>query len=76
MEPVYHYRLTNTGYSSTRYGNCEVCAKHASEVFVQAEMRDYQRHDGTTSTTYANCRPHTFGHRDCLLSLRREAACA
>jgi hypothetical protein len=69
---MYHYRLKSTGHSSaTRYGNCEVCHKPAPEVFIQAEMRDYQRHDKTISQTYADCRPHTFGHEDCLRSIQR-----
>ena len=37
----YRYRLTSTGYSSHRYGPCEVCGEHASEVFLQLEARRY-----------------------------------
>ena len=33
---MYRYQLRSTNYSSARYGLCEVCGEHASEVFSQA----------------------------------------
>ena len=55
MENLYRYRLNSTGHSSTRFGPCEVCGKHASEVFIQAEQKRYRRHDSTLSWIYADC---------------------
>lgn len=38
---TYRYSLISTGHSSARFGSCSVCAKHASEVFIQFEERKY-----------------------------------
>ena len=70
----YRYRIANTGESSRRYGSCDVCGKHASEVYIQIEERKYtvefasgKKHTGWTQY---GCRT-LFGHKDCLLSARR-----
>ena len=68
--PKYRYRLSSTGYSSKRYGNCEVCGKYVSEVFYQAEERAFTRPDGTQGWTQQKC-VSKFGHKECLLKLRR-----
>lgn len=65
----YRYKLTSTGYSSSRYGPCEVCGRHASEVFYQSEERAYERLGGI-GWTFDGCRC-LFGHRECLLAKRR-----
>ena len=39
--PEYRYRIQSTGASSHKYGPCEVCGKHVSEVFSQIEQRWY-----------------------------------
>lgn len=44
---VYVYRIQRTGYSSARYGSCEVCGKPCSEVFYQVEGRAYELEHGT-----------------------------
>lgn len=72
MESLYRYRLSSTGYSSARLGPCEICGKHASEVFIQAEQKRYRRHDGTLSWTYADCIDSCFGHKECLENQQRE----
>ena len=68
----YAYRLISTGASSDKYGACEVCRTHASEVFHQMETRGYPDPDtGAMGYTGHGCRQNTFGHRDCLISLQR-----
>ena len=57
----YDYRLKTTGYSSERYGPCEVCGEHCSEVFYQVESKGGSRH---------KCRD-LFGHETCLVAARR-----
>lgn len=66
----YHYRIDTTSGSSEQYGKCEVCGKHASEVFVQQESREYTRPDGTEGLTQAYCKM-LFGHENCLTASRR-----
>lgn len=55
------YRLKNTGYSSKRYGNCEVCNKHVSEVFYQVEEKQYKY-----GWTQSDCN-NLYGHKECLI---------
>jgi len=52
----YHYVLINQHASSEKYGNCEVCGEHVSEVYSQK--------DPSTQII-------TFGHKECLLYLRK-----
>jgi len=61
MASHYTYRLTSMDESSAKYGLCEVCGKHCSEVWYQAEMR---------SGSYYGCRSF-FGCKDCLIAQRR-----
>jgi hypothetical protein len=44
-------RCSSTGYSSARYGDCEICKKHVPEVWI-----------GTHDNGYT----HVFGHEDCV----------
>lgn len=70
--PLYRYRLKSTGDSSARFGKCEVCDQYASDVFIQAEERQYWsvlKQDW--GWTYHQCRPHLFGHEQCLKSKQR-----
>ena len=62
---TYKYAINSTGGSSAKYGNCEVCGKHASEVFLQIEERKYSE-----GYTHFKCNSY-FGHRECLESKRR-----
>jgi len=81
---IYRYQLTSTGHSSSRYGNCEVCGEHASEVFIQSEHRRYVVSDiedlledpalyvgGELGWTANGCH-YLFGHRGCLIDRRKE----
>ncbi len=44
-------RCQSTGYSSARYGNCEVCGEHAPDVWI-----------GTPDDGFT----HVFGHETCV----------
>ena len=69
---VYHYKLTSTHSNSYKYGVCEICKKHVSDVFVQSEQRDFfSPVENKIMRTFADCRPHAFGHEQCLRSIRR-----
>jgi hypothetical protein len=68
---TYRYHVKSTGDSSARYGPCEVCGKHASEVFHQWEERAYDNDRGEHSGwSRHNCRD-LWGHKECLESQRR-----
>ncbi|MEX4004171.1 hypothetical protein AB4Y38_35405 [Paraburkholderia sp. EG285A] len=73
-QTVRRYRLVNLGYSSERYGVCEVCAEHVSEVHYQTHERLFMDRHATPD------HPHrfgwtnvsgTFGHRTCLERARK-----
>jgi hypothetical protein len=69
----YKYTLSSTGESSKKYGKCEVCGEHVSEVFLQSETKHYKfEHDGQIyeGWTHNKCNSY-FGHKECLLSKRR-----
>lgn len=82
---TYRYSLKSTGYSSDRYGKCEVCRKHSSEVFHQVEERKYDPNKAhiddllEDSAVYQKLDPgwtrnkcfDLWGHKECLISKRR-----
>lgn len=78
---TYRYRLRSTCHSSEKYGPCECCGKHVTEVCHQTEERAYQlRSDepirvlGVTTDmigwTHFQC-SNLFGHEECLVARRR-----
>lgn len=69
----YRYRLYSTGDSSAKYGVCEVCGKHATEVFHQVEERAfYYPENGQTYMGWTQHLCHSFfGHETCLRGKRR-----
>ncbi len=69
QQNVYRYSLISTEYSSHRYGPCEVCNKHVSEVFSQSEERQFE-YEGGIHWTYNKCFD-LFGHKECLIGKRR-----
>jgi len=69
-EGDYKYNLSSTGYSSTRYGPCEVCRGHTPEVFHQSEQQAYIDHKNVLSWTFYKCNSY-FGHYDCLIKMQR-----
>ena len=60
----YRYNLKSTGNSSIKYGKCEVCKQHATEVFRQSEEREYAPGKWSMSSI------DLFGHEQCLISRR------
>jgi hypothetical protein len=71
---IYRYRSTNTGGNSKQYGNCEICGKPCSEVFMQSSDRLYDKsfapeapQDPNAPKGYGWASISTaFGHRKCL----------
>jgi len=59
-------RLTvkSTGCGSDRYGDCEVCGIHCSEVFTSLRERSYHWIDGSERWRYVSFK---FAHEACLL---------
>ncbi len=62
----YRYILKGTGESSGRYGACEVCKDHCTEVFYQVEEQEYQPDKWTRYECH-----DLFGHKECLESKQR-----
>ena len=61
------YKLISTDHSSKRFGLCEICHQHVSEVFHQVEMREYK----PGRWTRFNCH-NLFGHKECLMAQQKE----
>jgi len=59
------YRLTKMNKSSARYGNCEICGKHVADVYLQSV-----EHESSYGGWIQGIR--TFGHEECLKSIRKE----
>lgn len=70
--PKYRYRIKSTGLSSARFGPCEVCKKHCSEVFHQVEQKEFVSVEkpGEISLTHYECWDY-FGHEQCLIGKQR-----
>ena len=67
----YKYTLKSWEASSQKYGNCEVCGQHVTEIYHQTEERKYfDPMDNGFSYTRHNC-TDLIGHKDCLVSQRR-----
>ncbi|GAV21587.1 hypothetical protein [Carboxydothermus pertinax] len=81
MDWEYHgdfrYHISSTGDSSVRHGPCEICGKHAAEVYFQVEEMHYRitLASGKIREGYTRygCKSY-FGHYDCLVKARREKA--
>jgi len=69
---AYRYKLTDTGQSSAKYGKCEVCGEHCSEVFYQTEQREYfSPVTNSPALTFADC-TNLFGHKNCLITKQKK----
>jgi len=66
----YKYIINSTNDSSSKFGNCEICNKQVSEVFIQVEQRKYIKPDGEISFTGDKCTT-LYGHKECLLNKQR-----
>lgn len=71
----YRYRLRSSGYSSERYGSCEVCKRPCTEVFLQVEQRFYRHFTPAGVMCSEGWTDHEchglFGHAKCLKRKRR-----
>ena len=63
----YRYHLHNSGASSAKFGPCEVCGEHVSEVWFQSEEQKYERPDHTQGWTYYKCYD-LVGHYECIVA--------
>ncbi len=61
------YTLRSTGDSSARYGVCDVCTQHCSEVHIQQEYTQYAPGQFTHDDVL-------MGHAHCLQSVRPKSA--
>lgn len=58
------YTLSNCGSGSDKYGNCEVCRKHADTIYL---LTEYERHYSEIKGSDILCHKNTkFGHKNCL----------
>lgn len=72
MNEKYHYRIRSTRDSSAKYGSCNICGQHASEVFLQIEEKEFfSEETNRTELTQFGCRTAAVGHEHCLLSVRK-----
>lgn len=87
MADLYRYRLSSTGESSRRFGPCDVCGEHVSEVFLQTEEKRFYIDEGDLAMiddpetraewqeTGWGWTQHEcfdyFGHKECLMEMRR-----
>ncbi len=68
-EPLlYRYAIRRLNAGSGKYGPCEVCRTHASEMFYQMEERQFH-YNGKRHWTSHECHSR-FGHESCLISKR------
>lgn len=63
------YKLINQHCGSAKLGNCEICHKPVDSVYSQTHQQTYKRPNGTTGRTEIGS---AFGHKLCLLELRRK----
>jgi hypothetical protein len=64
---MYNYKLSSAGCSSSRVGNCEICNKFVSDVYIQTKSKkyDYKGYQGYSHVS------STFGHNKCLEGVRQ-----
>jgi hypothetical protein len=61
-----HYRLSSTGSSSSKYGNCEWCKKHASEIFIGSFCHEFRSTSGPEGHIGYAEDATSFGHEECI----------
>lgn len=66
--PLYRYAIRRLNAGSAKYGPCEVCRAHASEMYYQMEERQFL-YNGRMHWTSHECHS-TFGHEECLITKR------
>lgn len=77
---MFAYRMRSTRHSSVKFGPCECCDRHATEVFVMTEFEavPYLINLGSTETDpsrddYSHVRM-MWGHRECLIGQQQLGA--
>lgn len=71
---IYRYRLISIDHNSQRYGNCEICEKPCSEVFIQTKsqlfslpLASHHPQDPEAPKGYGwAVLASAFGHQECL----------
>ncbi|MCP4569035.1 MAG: hypothetical protein GY841_15785 [FCB group bacterium] len=66
-DTVYVYRLTNMAHSSAKFGNCQVCNKHVSEVHLQTKYGQCKKANGKYFWADQGA---LWGHKDCVIGKR------
>lgn len=67
----FRFTLRSTGESSARFGVCEICSEHCSEVFIQTVAAGYWDEEEKWCWTYFGIKRATlFGHEACLKRLQ------
>lgn len=68
MKPLkINRRMRSTGHSSARFGPCEVCGGHASDVWIERALAVYEDENGEQFESYRGAPGITFGHRGCFV---------
>ena len=66
----YRYSVRRLNATSARYGPCEICRQHVSDMCYQMEEKRFSYGGQLHWTTY-ECNSR-FGHEQCLAGTRRE----
>jgi hypothetical protein len=61
-----YYRLSSTGSSSSKYGNCEWCKKHASEIFIGSFCHEFRSASGPKGHIGYAEDGISFAHEECI----------
>ena len=64
----FSYRLVQLGASSAKYGDCEICGKNVSDMYIQTKQHE-KKIAGKDRIINDSC---TFGHRKCLEQIRNK----
>lgn len=62
----YVYRIRALRDSSAKFGPCEICGGHVTQIHYQVEGRVYEAGE----VTHHECK-NLFGHERCLIEARR-----
>lgn len=65
----HEYTLRSLGASSAKFGPCELCNEHVSEMHIQTEFENCSDDGGK----FVVHRGSAFGHRKCLMHARKES---
>ena len=67
MSQKYRYFKRSMSASSSKYGVCEICKEHVTNVHIQIEEREYK------AELWTQDKCHTlFGHEHCLDKKRKK----